>query len=410
MIITKRDHWTEFEVLLLPAGEHDYFERKAGALLSNKDFEKDMAKAISALANSGGGYLIFGQKDDGSFDGLPEKQGRTPIREWLEQKIPFLVSYSLQDFRVHTVETDTLSQIPANTVVVVIEISDSSLAPHQSVKDNLYYHRVGGHSKPAPHFYLETLRGRTRFPNAVIVEVWFETVINPMLSELSNQHEILSRKGWTYNQKSQRVEEVISLNSEKTQFNISGNEEQFLEMYPDINDAFHQREQAFVSLEECLKEFYKTIRESPALYYQFEKFTTTEAYQPVRELIKDSYKKSLPDEKLRQDLFYGTDEQFLDWLAEAIVNKLGKINNNFSTEPFWNTYRENFLSLLYSTEAGSCESRIEQSTETLLKTGLSLSVELEETRKQLSRQHGVPYYRPRKHELNLGLSNFFRQF
>ena len=161
MGITKRDHWTESEVLLLPSGEIDCVERKAGALLGDPSFEKDMAKVTSALANSGRGYLILGQRDDHSFDGLPENHGRTPIREWLEQKLPFLVSYPLQDFRAHEVKREASTTIPANRTVIVIEFGNSNLAPHQSVKDNLYYYRVGGHSKPAP-FYLETLRGRSR--------------------------------------------------------------------------------------------------------------------------------------------------------------------------------------------------------------------------------------------------------
>src|SRR5438128_10061717 len=122
MGITKRDRWTESEALLLPSGEHDFLERKAGALLNDKDFKRDMGKAISALANSGGGYLVFGQRDDYTFDGLPEKKGRTRIREWLEQTLPYLVAYPLQDFRVHEVEPDAATSIPAGTTVLVIEV------------------------------------------------------------------------------------------------------------------------------------------------------------------------------------------------------------------------------------------------------------------------------------------------
>jgi hypothetical protein len=67
----KKERWAESEVLALPAGEHDYFDRKSGALLVDKDFRKDVAKALSAFANSGGGHLILGVKNDGSCDGVP---------------------------------------------------------------------------------------------------------------------------------------------------------------------------------------------------------------------------------------------------------------------------------------------------------------------------------------------------
>lgn len=392
MKIKAKDGWSESDVLALPSGEHDYLERKAGALLKDKDFDKDMAKAVSALANSGGGYLIFGQKDDGSFDGLPEKQGRTPIREWLEQKLPLLVVYPLQDFRIYKVEPDIASVIPINSVVVVIEISDSSLAPHQSEKDKLYYYRVGGHSKPAPHFYLETLRGRSKFPNSQVVEVWFETVINPLLAELSNQHKNLMDRRWFYDHESSTVKRITLLNTDVTEFSVSGNQDQFFEIYPQIKDAFDQREKSFVVFQDNIRELYNLIRESDAFYFQFKKCTTANSYQEVRNNINDEYKKTLSDEKLRQSFFSGNDENFLNCLAEYTINNVSKLFNN-TIEPFWETHKEKFLGLRLSTEVGICENRIKTSAKKLLDDSISLANLLEETRKLLSQQHGVPYYK-----------------
>lgn len=137
----KKERWTEAEVVALPAGEHDFFDRKNGALMSTADFRKDMAKAISAFANSGGGHLLLGVRDDGTFDGVPPiAKGRMPTRQWLEQIIPNLVSFPLEDFRVHQVEPDTPSAIPAGTVVIVVDVGDSVLAPHQAMDAKLYYY------------------------------------------------------------------------------------------------------------------------------------------------------------------------------------------------------------------------------------------------------------------------------
>jgi len=89
---TKREGWTEEQVSALPLGEHDAFDRKSGRLLSDPDFEKDVGKELSAFANSGGGHLLLGVQNDGTFDGVPViKKGRTTTREWLEQKIPALL-------------------------------------------------------------------------------------------------------------------------------------------------------------------------------------------------------------------------------------------------------------------------------------------------------------------------------
>jgi hypothetical protein len=160
----KRDRWTEAEVIALPAGEHDYFDRKSGGILTDPDFRRDMAKVLCALANSGGGHVVIGVEDDGTLSGVPALRGRTSTREWLEQVIPNLVSFPLEDFRVHQVEPATPSLIPADRVVLVVDVGDSVLAPHQTEGTRTYYYREGGHSKPAPHFYLETLRNRLTRP------------------------------------------------------------------------------------------------------------------------------------------------------------------------------------------------------------------------------------------------------
>ncbi len=161
----KKERWTESQVVALPAGEHDYFDRKSGGLLTGSDFRLDCAKALSAFANSGGGHLILGVRDDGTFDGVAPLRGHTATREWIEQIIPGLLSYPLEDFRVHEVAPATPSAIPSGTVIIVIDVGDSALAPHQAAPNKTYYYREGGHSKPAPHFYLETLRNRLVRPS-----------------------------------------------------------------------------------------------------------------------------------------------------------------------------------------------------------------------------------------------------
>ena len=171
MNMIKREKWTEADVDALPAGEHDYFERKSGQLFTNMgDLLGKLAKTISAMANSGGGYIILGVDDAGTPDGVPPLQGNTPVRDWLEQKIPHLVEYPLADFRVHVVEPSVSSRIPSGKQVIVVDIGDSALAPHQCAHGGgdatkyTYYYRQAGRSEPAPHFYLELLRQRLVSP------------------------------------------------------------------------------------------------------------------------------------------------------------------------------------------------------------------------------------------------------
>jgi hypothetical protein len=136
--IVKREKWTEADVDELPAEEPDVFERKSGELFANRDnFLDAVAKALSAFANSGGGSLILGVKDDGTPDGLPPLVGQTAMRDWVEQRIPHLLDYPLADFRVHTVIKSDPSRIPDGREVVVIDVGDSAAAPHQCKRDKV---------------------------------------------------------------------------------------------------------------------------------------------------------------------------------------------------------------------------------------------------------------------------------
>src|ERR671923_1957965 len=59
--LVKRERWTEPEVDALPAGEHDYFERKSGQLFQDTgELLGALAKTVSAFANSGGGHILLG--------------------------------------------------------------------------------------------------------------------------------------------------------------------------------------------------------------------------------------------------------------------------------------------------------------------------------------------------------------
>jgi hypothetical protein len=161
-----REEWKELDVLALATEEPDTFDRKSGLIFqkSQDDFFNGLAKAVSAFANSGGGALIIGVEDDGTFSGVLPNVGRTSTKDWLEQKIPTLVSYPLVLFRVHTVIPSIPTMIPAGKILIVVEVGDSPAAPHQSVRDHKYYYRVGGRSEPAKHFYVELLRQRLSSP------------------------------------------------------------------------------------------------------------------------------------------------------------------------------------------------------------------------------------------------------
>lgn len=88
MAILKRPQWTEAEVFELPAGEQDFFDRKSAVDFPGylDNFFNFTANALSAFANSGGGHLILGLKDDGApLTGCLHLGGQRTHWLWLEQ-------------------------------------------------------------------------------------------------------------------------------------------------------------------------------------------------------------------------------------------------------------------------------------------------------------------------------------
>ena len=167
--------WTEDDILSLPPGENDSFERKGALLLDltlpqvREDSVRDeLAKQLSAFANTGGGRIIYGLTNSGAVDngGVSRiVRGRQLTREWLENVIPTLTDFEIVGFNVYEIlPKEASSSLASDKSVYVVDVPDSERAPHQSKRDLKYYVRLGGNSLPAPHRLVEDIRNRARHP------------------------------------------------------------------------------------------------------------------------------------------------------------------------------------------------------------------------------------------------------
>lgn len=121
----------------------------------NTNIEKaktDLAKDLSAFANSGGGYLIFGVTDDKQIAGIDAIVNNRPVAEWLNQCVSSQV--------VPTLFYNDPVTIPipnTDKVVLVIHVPESLRKPHMVTDKHQYYIRVNDSAKPANHFQVRDM-------------------------------------------------------------------------------------------------------------------------------------------------------------------------------------------------------------------------------------------------------------
>ena len=160
-------------MLSLPTGENDRFERKGTRALdldagANEGKVRDeLAKQLSAFANTGGGQIVYGLRDDGSIDsGGVSVAIRGSTKEWLEDLIPVLTDFEIVGVNVYPITSKSdQSKLKKGKALYIVDVPDSDRAPHQSVTDRLYYVRLGGKSRPASHRLIEDIRNRAKHPN-----------------------------------------------------------------------------------------------------------------------------------------------------------------------------------------------------------------------------------------------------
>ncbi len=164
--------WDEDFVLSLPVDESDKLERKGTQLLdlsAGADESKvrdELAKQLSAFANTGGGQIIYGLRNNGSVDsGGISDAVRGSMKEWIEDLIPTLTDLEVVGVNVCRVRKSCSPKTAQEKSLYIVDVPDSDRAPHQSVRDHLYYVRFGGKSRPASHRLIEDIRNRIKHPN-----------------------------------------------------------------------------------------------------------------------------------------------------------------------------------------------------------------------------------------------------
>ena len=176
------DKWDEDDILQLPLGENDGFERKGSELLDltlqgviPDKVLNELGKQLSAFSDSGGGRIFYGVKDDGTVDRGGVTRiiiGKQNAKDWLESVIPTIVAFEIVGVNVYEVLPKTTGSVIAkDKALYIVDIPESERAPHQCVRDNKYYVRLGGRSQPASHQLIEDIRSRRKHPMVDVTSV-----------------------------------------------------------------------------------------------------------------------------------------------------------------------------------------------------------------------------------------------
>lgn len=146
--------------------ESDKIEFKSFATkYSNTDQDlSNIKRAICAFLNSEGGIIIWGAPEGKSISGTHIKtfQGNlSPLqqkmdKDWLINKISDSITPLPVGIRLNCLEKN-------NKYLYIFEIQSSTYKPHMF--GNIYWIRLDGQTKPAPHYLVEALFKQITYPN-----------------------------------------------------------------------------------------------------------------------------------------------------------------------------------------------------------------------------------------------------
>lgn len=153
------------EFFLEPQTETNRIEFKSYS--ADKSFEEQLVKiyrGICSMLNSDGGILIWGS---------PQKSTSTEQNEEQFQGELFPIKKMVEHDRLINKVTDNIYSAP-NSVklkilnentdfLCVFEVNQSEYKPHQF--NDVYYIRLDGQTRPAPHYLIEALFKQIKFPN-----------------------------------------------------------------------------------------------------------------------------------------------------------------------------------------------------------------------------------------------------
>jgi predicted HTH transcriptional regulator len=140
-----------------------YF-KAAGALSKDDKKKAEIAKDVSAFANSDGGIILYGiEEQEHKAHALSYIDGNTYTKEWLEQVIQDNIQRPIEGLKIFPIRDNG----DITKSIYIVKIPRSSNTPHMSA-DKCYYKRNNFRSVKMEEYEVRDLFYRESTPNLKI--------------------------------------------------------------------------------------------------------------------------------------------------------------------------------------------------------------------------------------------------
>jgi len=180
--------------------ESTILEYKSSFAVQNPKWREELAKDISAMANSNGGIIVFGikQKDIGNGNAIAHRLTPIPSSEMTKDKLSQLLSSNIQPI-INNLEITYISESQEGGYFIV-EIPQSNTA-HQNRLTHIYYKRRNATVEAMEDYEIRDIMNRNKTP---IINLEFQ-LIKTTVNVIEKNYNFFPTRGIQEN-KSQRID------------------------------------------------------------------------------------------------------------------------------------------------------------------------------------------------------------
>lgn len=134
--------------------------KSSAALARDSKSVLEMCKDVSAFANSAGGQIIYGVREEKTLKSFELDDGASDDKinvEWVQQKLNSLIHPRMDGVRVISIT------LPSGAETYVIDVPATTTGPHQA-PDRRYYKRYNKLSEPMEDYEIRDVMGRAISP------------------------------------------------------------------------------------------------------------------------------------------------------------------------------------------------------------------------------------------------------